>query len=366
MIDTVQTSDSNPDDAKARRFRSPGYPAVTLAKAVERASDFYEKALHHPVPISVLASAWDYGIKSSGLFGTVAALKQFGLLSDEGSGEKRRFRLSDRAIRIVRDPDPHSEKRSEAIRQAALTPKIHSELWEKYGIAGVSGSMDVALKGYLTLDRADDGESAYSDKAADELIDEYKSTISFAGVSSSGNLSDDKEKNGDKNNLINPGSGDARKFGGAQVGDLIQREANGALTFEKPLRVRAVQSHEGKDWVFVEESETGIPMNEVLVQEKASTESYSMPPVFPIKEKSDTPPAKGTRREVIALDEGDVILTFPENLSADSYDDLEGYLTLFLKKARRRAGAVAKIDSNKDENPSNSRTPGHRNLDLQT
>lgn len=43
------------------------------------------------------------------------------------------------------------------------------------------------------------------------------------------------------------------------------------------------------------------------------------------------------RREIFALDEGDVILTFPDNLSADSYEDLEAYLQLFLRKARRRA-----------------------------
>jgi len=45
------------------------------------------------------------------------------------------------------------------------------------------------------------------------------------------------------------------------------------------------------------------------------------------------------RREVFALDEGDIVLTFPENLSPASFHDLEGYLSLFLRKAQRRAGA---------------------------
>ena len=31
------------------------------------------------------------------------------------------------------------------------------------------------------------------------------------------------------------------------------------------------------------------------------------------------------------------ILTFPDNLSADSYADLESHLQLFLRKAKRRA-----------------------------
>jgi hypothetical protein len=37
------------------------------------------------------------------------------------------------------------------------------------------------------------------------------------------------------------------------------------------------------------------------------------------------------------LDEGDVVITFPENLSADSFGDLQAYLDLFIKKMQRRA-----------------------------
>jgi hypothetical protein len=47
----------------------------------------------------------------------------------------------------------------------------------------------------------------------------------------------------------------------------------------------------------------------------------------------------GMRREVITLDEGDVVITFPEGLSADSFDDLSDYLALFIKKMQRRAKA---------------------------
>lgn len=43
------------------------------------------------------------------------------------------------------------------------------------------------------------------------------------------------------------------------------------------------------------------------------------------------------RQEVITLDEGDVVLTFPADLSVESYDDLAEHLKLFLRKAKRRA-----------------------------
>lgn len=194
-------SDQNESGDKQPRFRSPPYPSIPLAKAIERVGAFYVKALHHPVPISVAASAWDYTLKSSGLFATVAALKQFGLMTDDGSGEKRRFKLTDSAIRIVRDPDPKSTKRIAAIRAAALAPKIHSELWEQYGTAGASGAMDVAVKSYLTLDRADGGAAPYSDTAADELIAEYRQTVTFAGLMEAPSVSSEEAVFEESSNL---------------------------------------------------------------------------------------------------------------------------------------------------------------------
>jgi hypothetical protein len=44
------------------------------------------------------------------------------------------------------------------------------------------------------------------------------------------------------------------------------------------------------------------------------------------------------RKSRFALAEGDVVVTFPENLSADSVEDLDGFWQVFIKKARREAG----------------------------
>lgn len=52
-------------------------------------------------------------------------------------------------------------------------------------------------------------------------------------------------------------------------------------------------------------------------------------------------PAPGQRREVVTLDEGDVVITFPENLSVESFDDLKAYMDLFIKKMQRRAKSAA-------------------------
>ena len=58
----------------------------------------------------------------------------------------------------------------------------------------------------------------------------------------------------------------------------------------------------------------------------------------------DAPPPKGTRKEVVALDEGDVVLTFPDSLSSTSFADPDAYLKVFIGKMKRRSGDGKKDD----------------------
>jgi hypothetical protein len=43
------------------------------------------------------------------------------------------------------------------------------------------------------------------------------------------------------------------------------------------------------------------------------------------------------RKAMFPLVEGDVTLTFPADLSADSFDELNSYLQIFLKRAKRES-----------------------------
>lgn len=49
-------------------------------------------------------------------------------------------------------------------------------------------------------------------------------------------------------------------------------------------------------------------------------------------------PSPGERRAVFDLTEGEVVITYPDNLSPESVSDLQDYLSVFMKKARREAG----------------------------
>jgi hypothetical protein len=53
----------------------------------------------------------------------------------------------------------------------------------------------------------------------------------------------------------------------------------------------------------------------------------------------DQPP-EGMRREVITLDEGDVVITFPDSLTVESFGDLKAHLDLFIGKMKRRTAGV--------------------------
>ncbi len=253
---------------EGKRLRSPPYPFIPLGKSVERTKQLYDKALHHPVGFSVLAEAWGYGLKSSGLVQTAAALMQFGLLVDEGAGDKRKFQITKEAIRIVQDADPDSEKRKELLKRAALAPKIHREIWGRFTTASMAESV---VKNYLMFDRADANEAPFSAESAASLIAEYKSTISFANI--------DKE---------------------------------GMTSTELAPQTENSETKQVED----------TPKGEHIERQ-------------PIK-RAERPERKaGMKEDVFSLKEGDVVLQWPEQLSAESYKDLEDWTAIILRKIKR-------------------------------
>ena len=127
---------------------------------------------HYAVPVAVAASHWGYAAKSSGVFQTISALKQYGLTIDDGSGAKRGIRLSDSALATLRE-EPNSEGWLARIQTAALTPPIHRELWSRFR----AEASDKNIKTYLIFDRK------FAEIGAIALVKEYRDTINFAQFS---------------------------------------------------------------------------------------------------------------------------------------------------------------------------------------
>lgn len=168
---------------KNKRGRSPSYPAIDLKEAVLRARAIYQIERRNWAHVDAVLHHWDYRPKSGHGLVVLAALKKFGLMEDQGSGDRRQARISELAFRIIVD-DESSQERAAEIRVAALNPTAHNELWEQYG-----GSLpsDQTLRRHLILDKN------FTERGAAEFIGEFRSTIEFAGLSGSDSISTPNE-----------------------------------------------------------------------------------------------------------------------------------------------------------------------------
>ena len=153
-----------------KKIRSPSFPFISLPEALERARAFYEKEHRHETEPEVAVRHWGYSPRSSGGNQTLAALRAFGLVEMVGEGK---VRLTERTVRILLDEREESPEREQLLRQAALSPALHSRIWERY--KGVLPS-DATLRLYLV---ADEG---FNENSVDDFIAELKETLESAGI----------------------------------------------------------------------------------------------------------------------------------------------------------------------------------------
>jgi hypothetical protein len=305
---------ANTGNGKGRRLRSPSYPGITLEAALKLAKEFYNLEKRNTANIGVALQHWGFKPKSSGGLVSVAALKSFGLLSDTGSGKDRKVQLTELALRIILDTRAESLERQQAIKEAALRPTIHSALWNKYGTNLPS---DENLRHELIFDRK------FNENSVGDFIKEYRDTIKLAKLV--------------ETDSISAGSEDKLQI---KVGDHIQWVSQGSDQFSEPLQVREL-SEDGK-FAFVNGSQTGIPIEQTIkcdapIGEKETGERGAKITTIPTVLKRPTP-KPGMRNDVFTLDEGEVILQWPDHMSPESYEDFEAWLDLIAKKAKRSVG----------------------------
>src|SRR5688572_8359223 len=125
MSESNDPSVSSVDSVKAVKARSPNYPSLSLAKAIEKAGVLHGRYKRHPVPVNAAFQAMEYKAGSSTGQQAIAALRAFGLMDVQGSGENRKVQVSDRAQKILLN----HPSRPTLLREAALNPKIHKEIW---------------------------------------------------------------------------------------------------------------------------------------------------------------------------------------------------------------------------------------------
>lgn len=120
------------------------------------------------------ARSWAMEKGSSAVAQTIGALSQFGLLKVEGRGEHRHLALSALAHRILQSDERGD---SDALRRAALAPKIFAKLWQ---VLQLSAKVDrVMLIRFLTTERA----TPFGPRAAEEVLRLFGETAAYTGLS---------------------------------------------------------------------------------------------------------------------------------------------------------------------------------------
>lgn len=128
---TPEPEQGSPSPA-AERHRSPNYPAFSLVVALEKAESFFRKNGRTSVPAAVACTQWDVKITSGTGLRLISTMLAFGLVVEGGVTGKKSLRISDRAFVLLRHPDKTSAEFQEALRDAALSPRIHFEVAEHY------------------------------------------------------------------------------------------------------------------------------------------------------------------------------------------------------------------------------------------
>lgn len=165
MVMMDESAASKSVKVKRRGTRSPNYPALNLANAIDRAKAVFEEFGRSRVGDEDVAQALGYAKLHGKSRSVVSALKKYGLLESDGDG----FKISDNALDIFNLPSDHPD-RTKAIRDASLRPALFSELHETYGDSPPGDSL---IRNYLF-------KKNFNPNTADEVIRLYRDTMSFA------------------------------------------------------------------------------------------------------------------------------------------------------------------------------------------
>jgi hypothetical protein len=321
-----ETEETNGGGGAGRGPRSPNFPAITLQDAIAKTRVLYDKDRRASVSAKTILQHLGFGEKLSGSSARVlSALKQFGLL-DENAGQ---YRVTDAAFRLFTLSE-NAPERQKALQECARRPNIYREVLDKYSDGLPS---DAAMSDYLILTKKFNPVSVVS------FIRVFKASLEFAKLTP-GTYTGPTEP--DKPSIA--------------VGDYVQWESQGVLQFESK-KVTAVSPD--RLFVQVEGSQTGIPMDQVSktdppAQHVMGAHIPSTGQIFSaVGTASGVATAKAAgasmSREVWDIDEGEATLLLPSSLSAQSVEDIEGWLQIVLAKLKRRA-AKAPVDPETHQN----------------
>lgn len=284
MSDTPET-----EAAKARRLgRSPAYPSFSIAKGLDNAKALYAQEKEYAAPLGSALKAFGYSPKSSGGRQALATMKYYGLIEVNGEGDARRIKVSDAALKILRDPREDETEKRQLIREVAMAPAAHKMLHQEYpnGLAS-DGTVLYFLHG-----------QGFNESAARELLAEFKETASFIRLYEPQKAVDKGSAKDDSGN-----AGDGLPIA---VGDVIQWVIDGVEQFAGGATVEVI--HPSGSWLWVSEklTKSGIPMEQVELLERGKADPAAAPPRpgGPARQVlADDPAPDPTKKPKVTLDD---------------------------------------------------------------
>lgn len=297
--------------AKPKRERSPSFPFIPLQAVIKRLEEFDAYFKRHPAPAKHTGQAWGMKGWTSQAQQTLAALKSFGLLGYYGSGDTLTASITEDGRTYLR-AQQDSVKR-DVLKRIAVHPK---EIAKYFATWGADRPPDAVCLDELVL------KGGFTESAARLFLSVYDNTISYAGLSESDKDQAIKELEGQN------AEDDPAPPPEVAVGDLVQREVEGVLTFSKPTRVRKIMEHEGQKWVLVDGSETGFLMSEAIVEAKGARANMPLvPPVDPL-------PADWREERLLDEKGEEIFVRYKGEPSKERYEFIRDYLDFKLKRMK--------------------------------
>lgn len=145
--------------------RSPNYPIISLADAIGRMQQIYEKERQHPADKLVMAKALGYGSLNGLSRSVLSALVKFGLLVEDHDQVK----VSNDALDVLLH-SAGTPERAAALQRAAYLPPLFSEL---RAIFDGSLPSDENLRAVLV-------KKGFNPNTVSKVIRSYRDTVLFA------------------------------------------------------------------------------------------------------------------------------------------------------------------------------------------
>lgn len=315
------------------RLRSPSYPSFPLEEAIANARTIFEKDRRSPIDREVVAKHLGYSSLNGAADKALSTLMQYGMLDKVAKGE---VRVSQWAIDILHPDGP--QQRADALHNAGTNPTLFRTLNDRFSEGPPS---QATLRSYLTREN-------FNDRAIGPIVSSYTKTCAFLAQEGANESSmpraDNVEESDGYDGEVDTGS----IFGGACEGDLVDWEVGGVIGNEAPMRVTGLS--DDLAWVFVNESKSGLPIDQVIVKERAASPSVpplASPPINPFAgleqkgkvQKGDASVPQGYRSEKFDADEGVITISWPSNLSEQSVEDMQSWVELLMRRIERRAKA---------------------------